>query len=89
MRRKLVISWLKKHTSNPRRALTFFTQGGFVFAGGMMGIILSNQFMQPSIGQEIVVLICLVTAAVGGALALWGYLFISIFKILVYILDRE
>lgn len=89
MRRRPVILWLQKYASNPRQALSFFTKGGFVFAGGMMGIILSNQFMTPSLKQEIVVLFCLSITAVGGLLALWGYLCISIFKILIYILDRE
>jgi hypothetical protein len=83
------VNWLRDHATNPRESVSRFTTGGFVFAIGIMVIVLADNLMPDSVKQEVVALFGLI-AAVGGALySLWGYLGISLFKIILYILDTD
>lgn len=88
-RQHTVINWLKKRTEDPRKALSTFTTGGFIFAGGFLTMLMSDQLITPSLVQEIIALIGLIAASAGALYALWGYLAISLFKIILYILDND
>lgn len=85
--RKSTVNWLRRQTASPARALKRFTTGGFVFSAGMMLILLANQLMNPGIGQELAVLAGLCILVTGGIYTLSGYLAISLFRILLYLLE--
>ena len=85
--RTQAVDWLKRYTGDAQRSMMYFTQGGFLFAGGLMVILLVQKLMQASIQQELAALVGLILASVGAAIALWGYLGISLFKILIYLLE--
>lgn len=87
--RAQILHWLKKHTSDDLRSMTFFTSGGFLFTLGLMTILLANQLLEPSLNQEVVALIGVVFVAVGSIVALWGYLGISLFKLFIYLLEKN
>ena len=81
--------WLQRYTGDPRRSLSLFTGGGFGFVFGMMIILISERLMNASLNQELVALAGLLMTIVGALIALWGYLGISLFKILIYLLERK
>ncbi|WP_132701330.1 hypothetical protein [Reinekea marinisedimentorum] len=81
--------WLQKHTQNGPRAIKQFTSGGFIFAAGMMAIIFADKLIISSLEQELVALGGLILVITGAALALWGYLSMSLFKILIHLLKRR
>jgi len=83
------VDWLKRYTSDAQRSMMFFTQGGFLFAAGLMVILLVEKLIQPSLHQEIAALAGLALAVVGALISLWGYLGISLFKILLYVLEPK
>ena len=85
--RRTLLDWLRRQTDSPVRALKRFTTGGFLFAGGMMIVLLAARLMPASLGQELVVLFGLLLSAVGGLYALSGYLAISLFRVLRYLLE--
>jgi len=87
--RDLLLTWLKRHTKDARRSLSQFTGGGFLFTAGMMIIILTDQLMAESLQQELAALLGAVLTVLGLALAFWGYLSISVFKVLIYLLERK
>lgn len=87
--RNRLVTWLKRHTEDDRQSLARFTTGGFSFAAGMMVIILADQLLDPSLSQEWVSLIGLILVVIGALTALWGYLKISLFKILLYLLETK
>ncbi|MEJ2043242.1 MAG: hypothetical protein P8X74_21565 [Reinekea sp.] len=84
-----LIQWLKQRTADPRKSLAQFTRGGFIFAFGMMTVLLVNKLITPGIIQEIAALLGLLLTITGGLLALWGYLSISLFKLFIFVLDRD
>ena len=65
-----------------------FTTGGFLFTGGTMTMLIAENILSPSLSQELIALSGLLAAASGILMALWGYLTISLFKILIYLLER-
>lgn len=85
--RNKMLDWLRRQTASPTRALKRFTTGGFVFSAGMMMILLAHQLMDPGIGQELAVLAGLCILVAGGIYTLSGYLAISLFRILRYLLE--
>jgi len=87
--RKNMVRWAKKHTNEPSLSLAHFTRGGFIFAVGMMTIILAEKLIETGVQQEIIALFGLLITLLGGSFALWGYLGISLFKILIYIFERD
>ena len=87
--RQPLVHWLRKQTDDDRQSISGFTGGGFIFAAGMMAIILADRLMPPSLSQEWVTLIGLLFVFAGAARALWGYLRISLFKILLLLLDKN
>jgi hypothetical protein len=89
MIRVRILKWLKDYASNDRRSLMLFTRGGFAFAIGMMLIVLADQLFDSSIQQELIALTGLMAVIAGGIVSLWGYLGISLFKVLIELLDRD
>lgn len=87
--RKPLLRWLKAQTEDPRKSMSHFTGGGFLFAGGMMILILSEQLLDPSLKQELIALFGVMVIGLGLILALWGYLSISLFKILIYLFEQK
>lgn len=87
-RARLVV-WLRDQTRSPARALKRFTTGGFVFALGMMLILLAQGLIPPGLIQEVVALLGLCVLTIGGLYALTGYLAISLFRILLYVLEPK
>lgn len=87
--RQPLVDWLKKQTDDDRQSIAGFTSGGFIFSAGMMTIILADRLMLPSLRQEWVTLIGLILVFLGAARALWGYLRISLFKIMLLLLDNH
>ena len=81
--------WLQRHTGDPRRAMALFTGGGFGFVIGMMIILISERLMTPSLNQELAALAGLLVTSIGTVIAFWGYMGISLFKILIYLLERK
>lgn len=85
--RQQSIAWLRRRTESPRRALKQFTTGGFIFCGGMMVIVLSDRLLPASLSQESLALIGLALVVAGGLYALGGYLALSLFRVLLYLLE--
>jgi len=81
--------WLQRYTGDPRRSLSLFTGGGFGFVIGMMIILISERLMSASLYQELAALAGLLITIIGALIALWGYLGISLFRILIYLLERK
>lgn len=88
LRQKLV-AWLKDNATNPREALARFTTGGFIFACGIMLIVLVDNLLPDSLNQELLALLGLILTIGGALYSTWGYLGISLFKIILYILDTD
>ena len=87
--RNNITSWLEKHTQNGPRAIQQFTTGGFIFAAGMMIIVLADKLLISGLKQELISFIGLTLVIIGSALALWGYLGMSLFKVLIHLLKRR
>ncbi|TXR53776.1 hypothetical protein [Reinekea thalattae] len=87
--RNKVVLWLKEHTENSARAIRQFTTGGFIFSFGLFIIILAERLIPPSLQQELAALLGLLLLITGAAIALWGYLSLSLFKIALHLLDKE
>ncbi len=85
--RTKLLGWLRHQTESPVRALKRFTTGGFLFAAGMMVLLLAARLMPAGLAQEWVVLFGLAVTLLGGLYALSGYLAISLFRILRYLLE--
>ncbi len=84
-----LIQRLKQYTVDPHKALGQFTRGGFIFAFGLMITILADALIEPGLGQELLALFGLMLTVIGGLFALWGYLNISLLKLLIFIFDRN
>lgn len=89
MNRKKLAAWFERQASQPRKSLQQFTTGGFVFSLGLMGLLFTNVYWQDSVTFEWIALFALSLIITGGLYALWGYLAISLFKILAYLLSKE
>lgn len=87
--RQQLVHWLRQQTQDDRESIAGFTGGGFIFAAGMMIIILADRLMLPSLRQEWVTLTGLILVILGAVRALWGYLHVSLFKILLLLLDND
>lgn len=85
--RSRLTAWLRKRTESPVRALKQFTTGGFIFCGGMMLVLLAERLMPAGLAQELTALAGLVLLVAGGLYALGGYLAISVFRVLLFILE--
>ncbi len=85
--RQRLADWLKHYSPSPAKSLGFFTGGGFLFAGGLMVILLAEKFASDGLTQEIIALFGLIMVSIGGSIALWGYLNISLIKVIIYILE--
>lgn len=85
--RSVLITWLRRQTESPRRAIKQFTTGGFIFCAGMMVVVFTDQLIAPSITQEAVSLFGLLFILGGGLYALGGYLALSVFRVLLFILE--
>jgi hypothetical protein len=68
-------------------ALKRFTTGGFIFCAGIMMVLLSDRLMIPGLQQEIVTFLGLVLIGSGIIIAVTGYLAISLFRILLFLLE--
>ncbi|WP_108124614.1 hypothetical protein [Saccharospirillum mangrovi] len=85
--RTVLVGWLRRQTESPRRSLKQFTTGGFIFCAGMMIVVLTNSLVAPGLNQEVISLIGLVFIYAGGLYALVGYLALSVFRVLLFILE--
>lgn len=85
--RRHLLDWLRHQTASPVKSLKRFTTGGFVFAGGMMMVLLAGRLIAPSLTQELLVLAGLLMTTLGGLYALSGYLAISLFRVLRFLLE--
>lgn len=85
--RHLLVGWLRRRTESPRQALKQFTTGGFIFCAGMMVVVLTDKLIAPSLMQEAVSLFGLALIFAGGLYALGGYLALSLFRVLLYLLE--
>jgi hypothetical protein len=79
--------WLQAKTQDPAQALKRFTTGGFVFCAGVMAVLLADRLIEPSLQQEVITLIGTLFIALGSVVALSGYLTLSLFRILLYLLE--
>ena len=66
-----------------------FTTGGFAIVAGMMVILLADRYFVASLEQEWVSLFGLIIVAIGVMTALWGYLSISLFKVISILLEDK
>ncbi|MCA6064275.1 hypothetical protein [Thalassolituus marinus] len=73
--------WLRQRANMPQQNFRLFVMGAFVFFLGVATIILSNKMMLPSLRQELMVMLGLVVAVVGGAAATLGYLALSLLRL--------
>jgi len=85
--RPVLVEWLRRRTESPRQALKQFTTGGFIFCAGMMVIVFTDQLIAPSLKQEAISFFGLLLILAGGLYALGGYLALSVFRVLLFILE--
>jgi hypothetical protein len=82
-------AWLEKQTKSPRLALQRFTTGGFIFSAGLMLLIIADQRFPDSLGKELAALLAIILIALGGLIALRGYLALSVYKVLYHLLSSN
>lgn len=87
--RDKLLAFFRRWSEDPRQALWVFTRGGFLFVAGTLIILLVNHRLAPSLAQELLAAFGLLMVVLGCVSALWGYLCLSVFKILVYLLDKK
>lgn len=74
--------WLRQRANMPQQNFRLFVIGALVFFLGVATIVLCNKMMLPSLRQELMVMLGLIIAVVGGAAASMGYLALSLLRIL-------
>lgn len=74
--------WLRRRAYQDKANLRLFITGASLFFAGLGLVVLSNRWLLPSLHQEVLVLIGLVIAAVGGLLALLGYLALALLRVI-------
>ncbi|MBU2862357.1 hypothetical protein KO489_00725 [Reinekea forsetii] len=82
-------AWLERQIKSPRLAMQRFTTGGFIFAGGVMMLILSDQLLSDQLAGEFTALLALFIIGLGALIALRGYLALSLYKVLYYLLSSN
>ncbi len=74
--------WLLHRADQQADNVWIFTVGAVLFFLGMGIMLYAEHALAPSIGQEIIVLVGLVLAVLGGLAALVGYLSLSLLRFL-------
>ncbi|ASP38322.1 hypothetical protein CHH28_06345 [Bacterioplanes sanyensis] len=75
-------SWLRRRAYQDRANLRLFVIGACAFFAGMGMVVMANRWLLPSLLQELLVLLGLLLATVGGAVALLGYLALALLRVL-------
>lgn len=73
--------WLQQRAENERANLRLFVSGAAAFFVGLGGVLYADQRLLPSITQELLAGSGLFLSAVGGLLALSGYILLSFSRI--------
>lgn len=71
------------------RALRRFSTGVMIFTLGVVGILLSEALLRPSLEQEYAAFMALLIAGLGALRAMLGYAGMSIARILYYLLNKD
>lgn len=86
---KWLNKWATTEMQHQPRALRRFSTGVMIFTLGVVGLLLTESLIRPSLEQEIAALLALVVAGIGIARASLGYAGMSIARILYYLLNKE
>lgn len=81
--------WAKAEMQQQPRALRRFSTGVMIFTLGVVGILLSEALLRPSLQQEYAALLALAIAGIGILRAMLGYAGMSIARILYYLLNKD
>ncbi|MFD2229761.1 hypothetical protein [Alkalimarinus sediminis] len=63
----------KKELTPQQRNFKLFAIGALLLLGGLSMIIAANFYLPPSLKQELITLISLIIACIGGVMAIIGY----------------
>lgn len=66
--------WLAPKARRPRYHLRRFLTGCVLLGGGMLGMVLCERLMLPSVTQELIALVCHILAVLGAIYGLAHYL---------------
>jgi len=85
-RKQRWINWLHRQANKPQQHIRRFSGGGILFSLGLGMILYVEKTMLPSLQQELAAGFGLLLAALGIAIAFWGYVGLSVLRILIYFL---
>lgn len=74
-------SWGQAQVGKERRFLTWFSAGATLFFAGAALMLLAGHRIAPSLLQELVALVGVLLAALGGCAAAYGYLMLMIARL--------
>lgn len=79
--------WLRRNADNPRRNLLLFITGFCLFFFGVLVIAVAEFLLQSPLARESVALVGLFIGATGVMLAAFGYICLSVLRILRFLSD--
>ena len=81
--------WLYQQADNPKQNLTILGIGFVVFFVGVLILVTTEFALKSSLSQEILALIGLIILCTGIILAAFGYLSLSVLRIIRFISDDK
>ncbi|EAR59779.1 hypothetical protein [Neptuniibacter caesariensis] len=81
--------WLHKRTNNPKRDLKILGIGFVTFFVGLLILGTAEFLLKSSVSQEILALLGLIILGIGIILAAFGYISLSLLRILRLISDNK
>ncbi len=81
--------WATNEMNNQPRALRRFSTGVVIFTVGVVGLMMAQSLLRPSLQQEFAALLALVIAGLGILRALLGYAGMGIARVLYYLLNKD
>lgn len=80
---------LLDNAGSPIQHLSFFVGGAVLFFCGIAALYMANSRLQPSLDQELVALGGLLVAGIGALLAAFGYIGLSLIRVLRLISNHD
>lgn len=88
-RRQRLADWLQQRGEQQKQNLQLFLVGAGIFFLGAGLILWADQGLAPSIEQELIALLGLLGCIAGAAIALLGYLGLSLFRLFDFLKKDE
>jgi hypothetical protein len=86
--RQVIMAWLKRRADDHKGNLLLLISGAGLFFLGTGLIVWVEQYMESSVGQELIALSGMLLCAIGGSIALFGYLGLSLLRLIKFFTDK-